>query len=133
MSVDLTEEWVKKAEDNYVSALALARRRSRPVHDVVCNQCQQCVEKYLKAMLVRHRIDFPKTHDLIQLKNLVMRIDADVQLMNRYLATLNPYGIDIRYPGLGATAADAREAVKAMQAVRAFARARLGLRTRKKG
>jgi hypothetical protein len=44
MSANPVSEWVKKAEDNYVSAVALARRRSQPVPDIVCNQCQQCAE-----------------------------------------------------------------------------------------
>jgi len=130
MSAHPVGEWVKKAEDNYVSAVALARRRSRPVPDVVCNQCQQCAEKYLKALLVRHHIEFPKTHDLTQLKDLVMQVDVDIQLINGNLATLNPYGIDVRYPGLEATVKDAREAVTAMRQIRRFVRAKLGLRAK---
>jgi hypothetical protein len=35
----------------------------------------------------------------------------------------------VRYPGLEATANDARDAVKAMKKIRKFARARLGLRS----
>ncbi|HLF26080.1 MAG TPA: HEPN domain-containing protein [Anaerolineae bacterium] len=128
MSVHPSEEWVEKAEDNYVSAVALARHRNRPVPDIVCNQCQQCAEKYLKALLIRRRIDFPKTHDLIQLKNLLTPADADVQLMTDRLAVLTPYAIDGRYPGLEATVEDAREAVNAMKEMRKFARAKLGLR-----
>ncbi|HET7089985.1 MAG TPA: HEPN domain-containing protein [Anaerolineae bacterium] len=128
MSVHPADEWVKKAEDNYISAVALLRRRSRPVPDVVCNQCQQCAEKYLKALLVRHRIDFPKTHDLIQLKNMLVQADTDVQLMTSHLATLLPYAIDVRYPGLEAAVEDAKEAVRAMKTIRRFARAKLGLR-----
>ena len=96
--------------------------------DVICNQCQQCAEKYLKALLVRYKIDFPKTHDLIQLKDLVTRADPEVQLIHNHLAALNPYGIDIRYPGLEATAGDARDAVTATKEIRKFARAKLGMR-----
>jgi len=66
MTGQAVAEWVKKAEDNYLSALALSRRRKSPVPDVICNQCQQCVEKYLKALLVLHKVYFPKIHDLIQ-------------------------------------------------------------------
>ena len=124
------EDWVKKAEDNYISALTLARRHRNPVPDVICNQCQQCAEKYLKALLVRHQIDFPKTHDLIQLKDLVNRVDSDVQLIHSDLATLNPYGIGVRYPGLEATVGDAHNAVRAVKEVRKFVRAKLGLRSR---
>jgi len=130
MSAQPAEEWVKKAEDNYISAITLASRRSRPVPDVICNQCQQCAEKYLKALLVRRRIDFPKTHDLVQLKNLVAQADASVQLVEAPLAILNPYGVDVRYPGLEATVNDAHDAIKAMKGVRKFARAKLGLKSR---
>lgn len=61
------KDWVEKAEGNYISALDLAKRRKNPVPDVVCNQCQQCAEKYLKAFLVQCRTEFPKIHDLLQL------------------------------------------------------------------
>lgn len=130
MNVRPVEEWVRKAEDNYVSALTLARRRRRPVPDVVCNQCQQCAEKYLKALLVRHQLDFPKVHDLLQLEELVAQAEPDVRLIHASLAILNPYGIDIRYPGLEATLEEAREAMKAIKQVRRFARSRLGLGVR---
>jgi len=126
MNGQVTNEWTKKAEDNYISALTLARRRRNPVPDVVCNQCQQCAEKYLKALLVRHQTNFPKIHDLVQLEELVAQVEPDVRLVHSSLAALNPYGIDIRYPGLDATPADAREAVKAVKQVRKFARSRLG-------
>jgi len=130
MNARAIEEWVKKAEDNYLSALTLARRRRRPVPDVVCNQCQQCAEKYLKALLVRHQLDFPKVHDLVQLEELVAQAEPDVRLIHADLAVLNPYGIDIRYPGLDATLEEAREAIQAVKQVRRFVRARLGLGAR---
>ncbi len=128
MSAHPVAEWVKKAEDNYASALALQHQRKHPVPDVICNQCQQCAEKYLKAFLVRHTVSFPKTHDLTQLENLVAKFDPDVHLIHRYLAPLNPYGVDVRYPGLGATTKEAREAVRATKEVRHFMRLKLGLR-----
>ena len=79
MNGQVTNEWTKKAEDNYISALTLARRRRNPVPDVVCNQCQQCAEKYLKALLVRHQTNFPKIHDLVQLEELVAQVEPDVR------------------------------------------------------
>jgi len=130
MSGHPAEEWIGKAEDNYVSALTLARRRHRPVPDVICNQCHQCAEKYLKALLVRHAMTFPKTHDLIQLEDLIAQADPDIRLVHGDLALLNPYGIDVRYPGLESTVTDARAAVMAIKVVRRFARARLGLKAR---
>ncbi len=124
------EEWVKKAEDNYISALALARQRKHRVPDVVCSQCQQCAEKYLKALLVRHNVSFPRIHDLGQLEDLIARVEPDVRLIHDFLKPLNPYGVDIRYPGLRATVKEAKVAVKAMKEVRQFVRARLGLKAK---
>lgn len=128
MSAHPVAEWIKKAEDNYESALTLMRSRTHRVPDVVCNQCQQCIEKYQKAFLVRHRVSFTKTHDLVQLEDLIAPIDTDIRLMHAHLIRLNPYGIDIRYPGADATITDARETVAAMKVVRKFLRAKLGLK-----
>jgi len=36
-------------------------------YDTICFHAQQCVEKYLKALLTSTHTDFPKTHDLIEL------------------------------------------------------------------
>lgn len=129
MSAHPNFEWIEKAEGNYHSAQVLMRQRKHLVPDVVCNQCQQCAEKYLKSLLVKHGLSFPKTHDLTQLKNLIKSVDADILLIAPALDTLNPYGIDVRYPGLQATTRDARDAVQAMKAVRKFVRAKLGLKS----
>jgi HEPN domain-containing protein len=96
MNGQAVDEWVKKTEDNYLSAQALVRRRKSPVPDVVCNQCQKSVEKYLKALLVRHKIYFSKIHDLVQLEDLIAKADPGIRVIHSQLAALNPYGIDVR-------------------------------------
>jgi HEPN domain-containing protein len=113
-----------------VHPVDLIKNRKKSLSDVICNQYQQCAEKYLKALLTRYRIEFPKTHDLAELEDLVMGTDPDIRLISRFLVVLNPYGIDIRYPGVRATMDEAKEAVKAMKEVRRFVRAKLGLKTR---
>jgi HEPN domain-containing protein len=124
------EDWVKKAESNYISALDLAKRRKNPVPDVICNQCQQCAEKYLKAFLVRCHTEFPRIHDLLQLEGLAQASDSDFRLIHDKLKLLNWYSVEIRYPGTEATVNDAKEAVKAMKEVRQFVGAKLGLKSR---
>ncbi len=93
MAASPVEEWVKKAEDNYLSALDLAKRRRDPVPDVVCSQCQQSAEKYLKALMVRHHIEFPKTHDLRELEDLLIDVEPDVHLIDDHLHELNPMAL----------------------------------------
>jgi len=63
--------WIEKAEQDFVSAGILSKRRAK-LNDVVCFHSQQCVEKYLKALLIHHRVRFPKTHDLTELLNLLL-------------------------------------------------------------
>ena len=130
MSANPVEEWVAKAENNYISALDLAKRLLDQVPDVICNQCQQCAEKYLKALLVRHAIDFPKVHDMDQLEGMVAQVEPNIQRLHNDLQLLDPYGVDVKYPGLAVTESQAKDAIKAMKAVRKFVREKIGLKTR---
>lgn len=124
------EAWLEKAEEDFRLAQLAYRQRKYPSYYGVCFHAQQCAEKYLKAFLVRHQIAFRKTHDLDELWRLCVHIDASFDLIADILAELNPYSIDARYPGLPLTKQDAQEAVAAMKQVRAFVRARLGLKTK---
>jgi HEPN domain-containing protein len=60
----LTDEWVKKGENDFNIALLLLRARKTPDYDGACFHAQQCAEKYLKARLQEAGIAFPRTHDL---------------------------------------------------------------------
>jgi HEPN domain-containing protein len=80
--------------------------------------------------LVRYEVPIPKIHDLEDLEDLIARAEPDVRLIDAYLDMLNPNGADIHHPGSAATDNDAKEAVKAMKAIRKFLRAKLGLKVR---
>ena len=45
------------------------RARKNPNFDAVCFRAQQCIEKYLKAILQKYGIPFRKTHGL----NILLR------------------------------------------------------------
>ena len=125
MTTSYVREWVAKAEEDYFSAEALLRRRQHPLPNSVCFHAHQCAEKYLKAALTKHRRTIRKTHDLIRLLEEVVTLDGQFELVRDALRTLNPYAVEFRYPGEGATAAEARRAVRLMRTVRAFIRERL--------
>ena len=77
-----TREWVKKAEEDYV----LARQGSRskiPVHNGVCFHCQQCAEKYLKALMEERGLFIPKTHDLDQLLTVIVPHHPPLRTLRR--------------------------------------------------
>lgn len=60
--------------------------------------CQQAAEKYLKAFLVRHGVEFPKTHNIAALLDLLSRVAPEMAGSLGEAAVLTPYGVDIRYP-----------------------------------
>ena len=64
--------------------------------DTICYHCHQTVEKYLKAFLVWHEIDFKKVHDLVYLQRLCAGIDD--KLLVPKLTNLTSYGTAVRYP-----------------------------------
>jgi HEPN domain-containing protein len=67
-----TCDWVKKAEEDYLAAFYLARRRKRRLHNTVCFHCQQSAEKYLKARIEEAGLRIPRSHDLESLLNILL-------------------------------------------------------------
>ena len=127
MSLSLLAEWINKAEADYQSAVALHRRRKAPLPDIVCYHCQQCAEKYLKAYLIAQGNTPPRIHDLEELLNLCVLYDATLTTRLPLVQVLNPYAVLIRYPGMTATVAEAKEAVHAMRRLRTILPCKLGI------
>ena len=121
-----TREWVKKAEQDYV----LAKQGSRskvPVHDGVCFHCQQCAEKYLKALMEELGLAVPKTHDLDLLLAALMPHHPTLRSLRRGLLFLSDFAVDTRYPGSNASKRQAVAALRWAERVRTPARALLGM------
>lgn len=124
----LVLEWVEKAEGDFVTAQLLARHKKDLKSDNLCWNCQQCVEKYLKAFFTRHRIPFGRIHELDELYASCLTVDADFRLIKSHLDKADVCKPNIRYPGNSVPEQDAREAFVAAKSIRKFVRAKLGLR-----
>jgi HEPN domain-containing protein len=105
----------------------MVRKRKHKVPDNVCFCAQQCIEKYLKAFLVFHHIGFPKTHALEALLDFVVHVEPALESIRSELNILQPYAIDVRYPGFSATIEESKDAVKIMKRLRTVLRQHLGL------
>lgn len=123
-----TREWVRKAEEDYLAASALNRRRSRPLWNVVAFHIQQTAEKYLKARLEEAGQNVPKTHDLLHLLNLVTTVEPHWSSYNAAFSLLASYAVLTRYPGGTVTKTDVRHAMGLCRQFRKEARLALGLR-----
>jgi HEPN domain-containing protein len=109
------------------TAVVMAKKRNKPVPDIVGFHSQQCIEKYLKAFLVLRKVDFPKTHDLIELLEFANTKDPLIDIFRKDLRILNPFSVQFRYPGETATLEESGMALKTMKKIRKFFREKLGL------
>ncbi len=114
---DLVIEWVKKAEADYISALREYRARKHPNYDAAGFHAQQCIEKYLKAILQKYNIRFEKIHDLLALFELCLPKVPSLELDRGLLAYLTQFAVKFRYPGETATREQAKYAINAMKAL----------------
>ena len=94
----LVAEWVAKADKDFQAAVRLLDEGAY-FREIVGFHSQQAAEKYLKALLVRHQVEFPKTHDIGELLDLMARIDSSAAGALRDADLLTPLGVEIRYPG----------------------------------
>ncbi len=95
---DLVHQWLAKAGRDLDAARILLDRLESDF-DVVGFHAQQAAEKYLKGLLVRHQVEFPKTHDIRQLLGFLESVDARLSKLLGDATELTPYGVEFRYPG----------------------------------
>jgi len=96
--MELVRQWLGKAKQDILAGEALLAS-DPPFLYPACFHAQQAAEKYLKALLTWHQIEFPKTHAIEQLLELLKPTVRDVALSLREAVVLTPFGVDVRYPG----------------------------------
>lgn len=122
-----TLEWIAKAEDDWEAAQRSYRSRKKPLYDVACFHSQQCVEKYLKARLNEDGIAFGKTHDLVKLLALILPVEPGWSVLQPAMLYLSDFAVRYRYPGVSASKAEAKDAVKDGRTIRRTIRSAWGL------
>ena len=94
---ELVRQWLDKAEGDYRLVQHLASDQTE-FFGAIGFHSQQAVEKFLKAMLVWHQVEFPKTHDMQELLDLLARSEPDVARSLQDATVLSGYSVDVRYP-----------------------------------
>jgi HEPN domain-containing protein len=127
-------QWIEKAENDLKNAAHTLKLGKACPTDTVCFHAQQCVEKYLKALLVFEGKDISKTHHISALMRLLpATIRPDLSPQEQELLT--DYAVSTRYPGdyEYIPLAEARRAVQIARRVRKHARALLPPASLKRG
>ena len=94
---ELVLQWLEKAAADFDAAEQLCAQSGR-FREIIAFHCQQAAERYLKALLVRHQIEFPKTHDIAKLLDRLAAVDPSIAESLRDADVLTPFGVEVRYP-----------------------------------
>lgn len=95
---DFVQQWSSKAQKDLRAASVLLAADLED-YESVGFHAQQAAGKFIKAFLVRHQIEFPKTHDIAALRGLMARVDRRTFQLLVPAEVLTPYGATFRYPG----------------------------------
>ena len=125
---DFVQQWLDKAEGDLAAAEILLRAETHDYFPCAFH-CQQASEKFLKAYLVCHQIEFRKTHDLGELLKLAAQAEPTLQQELGSCEWLTPFGVEFRYPGESANKECAVEAKRLCTYVRKIARSSMRLAT----
>ena len=95
---EVVGQWRAKARSDWTTVEILLGSDRRPA-DTVCFHCQQFAEKLLKALLTRHNVEAPKTHDLRRLIQLAEPFAPELSRLSDASDALTVHGVETRYPG----------------------------------
>lgn len=119
---DLALRFLTKGEQDLAAARVLAQNPDM-ADDIVGFHCQQAVEKFLKAVLVVKCVEFRKTHDLIELMQMLEDNGLPVPENRDALDDLEPYAVTARYDFFDEPVHfDRKAAVQSATSVRIWAR-----------
>ena len=94
----LARDWLAKAATDLMVCERLLIEGAE-FFEAVAFHAQQAAEKSLKALLVARQVEFPKTHDIERLLELVALDDRPLAEALIDAPELTPYGVEYRYPG----------------------------------
>jgi len=97
-ALDLAKEWLRYAKSDLNTAKHMFMDVYPKETEISCYHAQQCAEKSLKAFLIARETDSPYIHDLIELIGLCTAQEAAFSTIQPYCVSLNPYGVQVRYP-----------------------------------
>lgn len=94
--IDFARALLGKARDDAYVLKTLAMDVAAPDW-ILGFHAQQAIEKALKAVLARHGVEYPRTHNLAMLLELLRRQELDMPPDSDELGRLTPFGVALRY------------------------------------
>lgn len=102
---ELADALLRKAKDDLAMARRLAGDPAIPAWGIGFH-LQQAVEKAIKAVLSLHGIEYPRTHNIAVLVDMVAEHDIAMPPQRESLVLLSPFGVLFRYDEMGPSDAE---------------------------
>jgi HEPN domain-containing protein len=93
---DYISNWLFRANEDIAVINNLIEAGAEFYTSTICFHAQQASEKFLKAFLAYHDIDFPRTHDVDFLLKECRKIGRDA--FNIDVKSITDFGVSVRYP-----------------------------------
>ncbi|HOW24681.1 MAG TPA: HEPN domain-containing protein [Bacteroidales bacterium] len=90
------KNWLLRANEDISVINSLVNAGAEDYTSSICFHAQQASEKFLKAFLVYHNINFPRTHDLDYLVIECQKINTEEFEID--FKSLTDFGVSLRYP-----------------------------------
>jgi HEPN domain-containing protein len=97
-SPELIQSWLERARSDLLLARTALQTPGVKYEDA-CFHAQQCAEKALKGLLSHLAVDFPRTHAIELLLDLLKANDITVPEAVDEAFALSHYAVQTRYPG----------------------------------
>ncbi|NLX61348.1 MAG: HEPN domain-containing protein [Tissierellia bacterium] len=107
------EDWIEAARKDLRGAKILFEAGG--VDELVAFHCQQAVEKYLKAFLIKNTGYLHSGHYLMGLLKKCYQIDENLRQFVPQVTFLNAYHIETRYPSVDRLTVDREDAEKCIE------------------
>ena len=92
---DETKIWIKYSTENFDSANILLKSK---LFNPCLQNVQQAVEKILKSVFIENDLPLKRTHDILELKNLLKVQNIKIDILDEDCDFLNTIYLPSKYP-----------------------------------
>lgn len=92
------QEWLRRAKSNLLKARH-GKTSDEILYEDLCYDAHQAAEKALKAVFVAYGLQFPKTHDISFLIELLEKSEVKIPQELHRARALTEYAVETKYPG----------------------------------
>ena len=95
---EFVRDWLKRARSNLERA-RVGKIKDEILYEDLCFDCQQSAEKAIKALLISIDKEFPPTHSIARLLEIVSETKTEIPEEIQKAIDLTDYAVKTRHPG----------------------------------